>query len=141
MSCDLAPMGEVILHMPSTDNDSFAKKLEFEVLESRFGYSRVKGRVKPEFLNGLGIAHGGYLFSMADFALALASNTDERSAVSASASVDYKSPCPAGAEITAEAKCTFSDEKGAIFDVRVFGESSERPFMIFQARAIFKRKK
>ena len=52
-------MGEVILHMPSTDNDSFAKKLEFEVLESRFGYSRVKGRVKPEFLNGLGIAHGG----------------------------------------------------------------------------------
>ena len=55
MSCDLTPMGEVILHMPSTDNDSFAKKLEFEVLESRFGYSRVKGRVKPEFLNGLGI--------------------------------------------------------------------------------------
>ena len=90
-------MGEVILHMPSTDNDSFAKKLEFEVLESRFGYSRVKGRVKPEFLNGLGIAHGGYLFSMADFALALASNTDERSAVSASASVNYISPCPAGA--------------------------------------------
>ena len=130
MSCDLAPMGEVILHMPSTDNDSFAKKLEFEVLESRFGYSRVKG-----------IAHGGYLFSMADFALALASNTDERSAVSASASVNYISPCPAGAEITAEAKCTFSDEKGAIFDVRVFGESPDRPFMIFQARAIFKRKK
>ena len=64
MSCDLAPMGEVILHMPSTDNDSFAKKLEFEVLESRFGYSRVKGRVKPEFLNGLGIAHGGACVSL-----------------------------------------------------------------------------
>ncbi len=125
--------------MPSTDNDTFAKTLEFEALESRFGYARARAVARPEYLNGLGIAHGGFLFSLADFALALAANTDERSAVSASSSINYIAPCPAGAAVTAEARAVFADQKTALFDVRIFGDSPESPYAVFQARAVFKR--
>lgn len=126
--------------MPNTDNDTFAKTLEFEVVESRFGYARARAIAKPEFLNGLGIAHGGFLFSIADFALALAANTDTQSAVSANASINYISPCPAGAVITAEARVVYANNKTGLFDVRIFEDSPEKPFAVFQARAIFKQR-
>ena len=118
--------------MPSTDNDTFAKTLEFEALESRFGYARARAVARPEYLNGLGIAH-------ADFALALAANTDERSSVSVISSINYIAPCPAGAVVTAEARAVFADQKTALFDVRIFGDSPESPYAVFQARAVFKR--
>lgn len=90
-------------------------------------------------ISTVGIAHGGFLFSLADFALALAANTDERSAVSASSSINYIAPCPAGAVVTAEARAVFADQKTALFDVRIFGDSPESPYAVFQARAVFKR--
>lgn len=124
--------------MLNTDNDTFAKTLEFEVLENRFGYARARGKAKAKFLNGLGIAHGGFLFSLADFALALAANTETQSAVSASASINYISPCPADAVITAEARLAYADKKTGLFDVRIYEHSPEKPLAIFQARAIFK---
>lgn len=124
--------------MPSTDNDTFAKTLEFEALESRFGYARARAVARPEYLNGLGIAHGGFLFSLADFALALAANTDERSAVSASSSINYIAPCPRGSG-DCRARAVFADQKTALFDVRIFGDSPESLYAVFQARAVFKR--
>lgn len=64
--------------MANTDNDKFAKKLALETLENSFGSARVRAVARAEFLNGVDIAHGGFLFTVADFASALAVNTDER---------------------------------------------------------------
>ena len=90
--------------MINTDNDRLAHTLGFETIEQQFGFARARAVVRPEFLNGLGIAHGGFLYSLADFTLALAANTAEISAVSASATIYYISPCPEGATVTAEAR-------------------------------------
>ena len=41
--------------------------------------------------------------------------------------------------MTAEARAVFADQKTALFDVRIFGESPDAPYAVFQARAVFKR--
>lgn len=41
--------------------------------------------------------------------------------------------------MTAEARAVFADQKTALFDVRIFGDSPESPYAVFQARAVFKR--
>ena len=125
--------------MANTDNDRLAKTLCFESLESRFGYARVSAVAKDEFLNGVNIAHGGFLFSLADFASALATNTDERIAVSSSASMNFLSPCPPNENVFAEAKISYEDAKTALVGVSVYSQNSGAIFAIFQSRVIFKK--
>ena len=125
--------------MINTDNDRLAHTLGFETIEQQFGFARARAVVRPEFLNGLGIAHGGFLYSLADFTLALAANTAEISAVSASATINYISPCPEGATVTAEARAVCLEKKTGLFDVRIYEDSPEHPYAVFQARAIFKQ--
>lgn len=125
--------------MPNTDNDRLAKTLQFETLESKFGNARVRAIAKDEFLNGVNIAHGGFLFSLADFASALATNTNERVAISSCASMNFLSPCPQNEVVIAEAKITYSDIKTALVDVSVSSENSGAIFAMFQSRVIFKK--
>lgn len=123
--------------MPNTDRDRLAKTLKFEALESSFGFSRVRAVAEDAFLNGVDIAHGGWLYSLADFALALAVNTDEKTAVSSEASIRYVNQCPAGTVVIAEARLPFENSKTAICDVTLKSENGETVFALFQARAIF----
>lgn len=125
--------------MANTDNDRFAKTLKFKVLENRFGFSRIRGVVEDSCLNGVDIAHGGWLFSLADFALALATNTEERVAVSSASAIDYVNPCPPNAVVIAEAKMIFSNPKTAICDVELKSEDSATLYAVFHSRVIFKK--
>lgn len=125
--------------MANTDNDKFAKKLALETLENSFGSARVRAVARAEFLNGVDIAHGGFLFTVADFASALAVNTDERVAVSSGASINYLSPCPKDEIVIAIAKVSYSDSRTALCDVSIESEATKRVFAIFQARLIFKK--
>ncbi len=125
--------------MPNTDNDKLAKTLGFQVLESSFGLARVCAIAKDEFLNGVNIAHGGFLFSLADYTAALATNTDERVAISSGASINYLSPCPANESVLATAKISYADAKTALCDVSIASQNTGSVFAIFQARMIFKK--
>ena len=53
------------------------------------GQARVWGTVRPEFLNSWGSAHGGFLYSVADAAFALASNSHGTLAVALAAHIEY----------------------------------------------------
>ena len=52
--------------------DLFSQWLGIEVLDVKEGYSKIKMAVRPEMVNGFGIAHGGIAFSLADSAFAFA---------------------------------------------------------------------
>ena len=86
------------------DGDSFRKYLNAEVVEVREGYAKVRCTVADSFLNFHGMAHGGMIMALADFAFALAVNSDgvKRSAVSIK--IDFLKPAFEGDSITAEAK-------------------------------------
>ena len=57
------------------ENDRFSEWLGIEIEEVKEGYCRLSMTVREEMLNGFGIAHGGIVFSLADSALAFASNS------------------------------------------------------------------
>jgi acyl-CoA thioesterase len=69
--------------------DSFVSALGLEVEVLAPGTARVRGTVRPEHLNSLGMAHGGYLYTLADTAFAFASNSRGVSAVAISAHMEY----------------------------------------------------
>jgi acyl-CoA thioesterase len=68
---------------------SFARLLAFETLEAGAGRARLRTIVGPEHVNMHGSAHGGFLYSLADEAFALASNSREADAVALSVTMDY----------------------------------------------------
>lgn len=56
-------------------DDPFSRWLDIEVEKVKPGFVKLSMTVGPEMLNGFGVAHGGIAFSLADSALAFASNS------------------------------------------------------------------
>jgi acyl-CoA thioesterase len=83
------------------NNDPFSQWLGIERLEEGPGRSMLRMTVRREMLNGFGIAHGGITFSLADSALAFASNSHGRKAVSVETSISHTEPVREGDVLTA----------------------------------------
>jgi acyl-CoA thioesterase len=75
--------------------------------------------VRPEMVNGFGVCHGGIAFSLADSALAFASNTHGRLTVSIENSIRYPAPIMPGDVLTATAVELSAGRRLAYFDVTV----------------------
>ena len=71
--------------------DRFAKGLGISLVEAGNGSSTVTMEVKVEHLNFMGWAHGGVIFSLADTAFGLASNSHDKASVGIDAHVAYLS--------------------------------------------------
>ncbi len=124
--------------MPNTENDRFAKFLCFKIESTSKDYAVVSVKVQENFLNGVDIAHGGFIFSLCDYASAIASNTDERIAISSNASIDYISPIPINSTIYAYAEALVVTEKSGVYNVIVADKCKTKTYAIFRCRVIFK---
>ena len=58
------------------DQDAFSQWLGIQIVDVSEGYCQIKMTVRKEMLNGFHIAHGGIAYSLADSALAFASNSN-----------------------------------------------------------------
>jgi acyl-CoA thioesterase len=105
--------------------DYFSQWLGIERLEEKDGFCKLRMTVRPEMCNGFEIAHGGISYSFADSALAFASNSHGRQAVSIETSISHLKPLKAGDIITATAEEKSRSNKIAIYDVRVEKENGE----------------
>ena len=100
-------------------DDTAARHLGIEILELRAGYACLRMLVRPEFTNGHGICHGGYLFLLADTAFAYSCNSHNQRAVAASAHIDFLAPGQRGDVLTAEAQEQQLVGRSGVYDVRV----------------------
>ena len=107
------------------NKDYFSQWLGIERLEEKDGFCKLRMTVRPEMCNGFEIAHGGISYSFADSALAFASNSHGRQAVSVETSISHIKPLKAGDVITATAEEKSRSNKIAIYDVRVEKENGE----------------
>jgi acyl-CoA thioesterase len=105
--------------------DYFSQWLGIERLEEKEGFCKLRMTVRKEMCNGFEIAHGGISYSFADSALAFASNSHGRHAVSIETSISHLKPLKAGDIIIATAEEKSRSNKIAIYDVRVEKESGE----------------
>ena len=84
--------------------DRFSAWLGVDVLALAPGRCTVRMTVRPDMLNGFGVCHGGVTFSLADSALAFASNTHGRVSMSVENAISYLAPVVAGDVLTASAQ-------------------------------------
>ena len=84
------------------EHDAFSQWLGVNILDYREGYCKVGMTIREEMLNGMGKAHGGIAFALADSCFAFATNSHGRKAVSIDASINHISALDAGDYITAE---------------------------------------
>lgn len=86
------------------DGDAFSQWLGINVVKIKAGFCILTLKVKPEMVNGFTIAHGGISYSLADSALAFASNAYGEKCVSIETSISHTRPVKIGDELSA--KCT-----------------------------------
>lgn len=105
------------------EEDVPARALGIEPVAVAPGRARVRMRVRPEFVNAVGVCHGGYLFLLADTAFAFACNSHNQKAVAASAGIDFVAPALGGEILVAEASEQHRAGRSGVYDVRVTNEA------------------
>ncbi|MCI5058580.1 MAG: hotdog fold thioesterase [Flavobacteriales bacterium] len=107
------------------NNDAFSKWLGIERIEEREGYCKLKMTVRSEMLNGFGIAHGGITYSLADSALAFASNGHGIQSVSIETVISHLKKVNLDDTLFAEAEEISLSSRIGIYDVRITNEAEE----------------
>ncbi len=104
-------------------NDAFSKWLGIEAVKLAPGYALLQMQVRGEMLNGFGILHGGIAYSFADSALAFASNSHGRQAVSIETAINHLQPVQIGQWLRAEAEEMHLGNSIGVYQVHVTDET------------------
>lgn len=105
--------------------DACSRALGFELLEVRAGYARMRMTVRPDFLNGHSICHGGLIFTLADSAFAFACNSRNVNTVASGCAIEFLRPVHGGEVLTAEAVEQTLSGRNGIYDIRVTNHGGE----------------
>ena len=99
--------------------DVASRHLGMELVEVKAGYARLTMTVADFMVQGHGTGHGGYVFMLADSALAFACNSYGPVAVAAHCDISFLLPVYAGDELEAEASERTTYGRNGIYDVTV----------------------
>jgi acyl-CoA thioesterase len=86
------------------EGDRFAKSLGIELVDVQDGYAKCTMTVTGDMLNAHASAHGGAIFTLADYAFAAACNSYGQIAVALEVSINFLQAVKAGTQLVAEAK-------------------------------------
>ncbi len=100
-------------------DDLFPCKLGIKLEEVRAGYARVSMVVTPDMHNFNGVTHGGALFTLADTAFGMASNT-RGTALAMHISINYLKGTVSGDRLTAEAEEEHLTRSTGIYRMSVY---------------------
>jgi phenylacetic acid degradation protein PaaD len=103
--------------MMSGDQASLAAGVE--LVDVGPGRATATMTVRGDMVNGHDIAHGGYVFLLADTAFAVACNSYGQSTVAAGCDIAFVAPVHAGDQLTAEATERHRAGRSGIYDVSV----------------------
>ncbi|MCX2734329.1 hydroxyphenylacetyl-CoA thioesterase PaaI [Saccharopolyspora sp. NFXS83] len=101
------------------DEDDASRALGIELRAAADGRATARMTVTPAMVNGHGIAHGGYVFLLADTAFACACNSHGPVTVAASAEITFVAPAHAGDDLHAEAAERTRFGRSGIYDITV----------------------
>jgi len=107
------------------ENDLFSKWLGISILDIGLGYCTLQNTVSKDMLNGFSIAHGGISYSLADSALAFASNSHGVKCVSIETSISHIRPVFENDTLTASAKELHRGRTIAIYEVIISNQDKK----------------
>ncbi len=112
------------------DRDNWAKEAGIELLEVSQGRAKVRMHIREKHKNSHGTVHGGAIFSLADTAFALASNSHGVPAAAINAHISYVKAATSGT-LYASGEEFSINKKIATYTVTVTDDAGEK-IAIFQ---------
>lgn len=100
-------------------DDVASRSLGMELVRAAEGTAVVRMQVTGQMVNGYDIAHGGYLFMLADTAFACACNSHGAVTVAAGAEISFVASARLGDELVATAMMRTRYGRNGIYDVTV----------------------
>ena len=105
--------------------DTFSKWLGIEIIEISKGYSQLKMTITEKMLNGFKIAHGGITYSLADSALAFASNAHGNKCISIETSISHTDSVKLGDILIATTKELSLTNKTGLYLVTISNQNNK----------------
>jgi acyl-CoA thioesterase len=99
--------------------DDASSGLGMEIADIGPGRATLTMTVRPEMVNGQRIAHGGFIFTLADSAFAFACNSHNDRAVAAQGNITFIRPGKLGDKLVATAREISRSGRSGIYDVSV----------------------
>ena len=106
------------------DNDPFSQWLGIRIEKIEVGQAVLSMRVRDEMCNGFNVAHGGISFSLADSALAFASNSRGIKSLSVDTSINHLKPVMSGDVLTALTREDHVSTRFAVYSVEVLNQNN-----------------
>lgn len=117
--------------------DKFAEFCGIKLVDVSPGRARTEMEIKKNHLNGVNTVHGGAIFTLADFAFAVAANSYGQVTVAINVSITYMTAATAG-KITAEAREISRNPKLSTYTIDIYNEKGD-VIAVFQGLAYQKR--
>lgn len=105
--------------------NGFIKANNFKVVEAKDGYSVVEAKITETSLNPMGIAHGGFIFGLADTAGGVAARMKGRNIVTLDASINYLKPAK-GSKLKAVANIEKDGKTVTFYTIDIYDEEENR---------------
>ncbi len=96
-----------------------------ELLLCAPGHARMRMQVREFHLNGHGICHGGFIFTLADSTFAFACNSHNNNAVAAAASIEFLKPAQLGDVLTSSGVEQVLVGRHGVYDMTVRNQRDE----------------
>lgn len=109
------------------DDDHASKALGIELLEAADGHALTRMRITGQMVNGHSIAHGGYVFLLADTAFACACNSHGPVTVAAGAEITFVAPGYEDDLLYARAEERTRFGRSGIYDITVHRDDERGP--------------
>lgn len=106
--------------------DAFSQWLGIEVVDIKPGYAKLEMKVRPEMVNGFNVTHGGIAFSLADSALAFASNSYGRVAVAMENNISFTKKVMPGDLLTATTEELSLGRRIAVYNITITNQDEEK---------------
>ncbi len=129
------PLNPATVAQAMFDQDRASQSLGMRIESVEVGKAVMTMTVTPEMVNGLEVCHGGFLFTLADSAMAFASNAANSRAFASQAEIDFVNPASLGTELTATATQIVERGRLGVHDVTIRDEHHET-IAVFRGRTI-----
>jgi len=105
-------------------DNGFISNNNYKLVEIGDNYCKLEGLMTQTSLNSYGIAHGGYIFGLADTAGGMASMTVGRTSVTLNSHINYFKKAR-GSKLVAEAKCLKQGKTISTYEVFIYDEENK----------------
>ncbi len=110
--------------------DRVAHELGMSIDHADVGAATVSMTVEASMCNGLGVCHGGILFTLADTAMAHASNAGDERSLSTTATIEWLRSAGVGDRLTATSEVVDRRGRNTIHDITVVDQDGRRVALV-----------